>query len=90
MTTTTLNLINMKKKYRNAVQIAIFMAIAMITAPISLLGMIGEGLRWLWDYTVLKPMYWYVDKFIINDNDPDCPCHEKGEDYPRLTDKPKE
>lgn len=61
----------MKKKYLRAVQFAIFMVMAMITAPISLLGMIGEGLRWLWDYTVLKPMYWYVDKFIINDNDPD-------------------
>ena len=73
----------MKKKHRRAVQIAIFelglILIAVITAPISLLGMIGEGLKWLWDYTVLRPMYWYVDKFIINDNDPDCPCHKKGE-----------
>lgn len=61
----------MKKKHRSAVQNAILVVMAMITAPISLLGMIGEGLRWLWDYSVLKPMYWYVDKFIINGNDPD-------------------
>lgn len=61
----------MKKKHRRAVHNAILVVIAMITAPISLLGMIGEGLRWLWDYTILKPMCWYVDKFIINDNDPD-------------------
>lgn len=61
----------MKKKHRRAVHNAILMVMAMITAPISLLGMIGEGLKWLWDYTVLRPMYWYVDKFIINDNDPD-------------------
>ena len=64
----------MKKKHCRAVQIAIevgLILIAVITAPISLLGMIGEGLRWLWDYTVLRPVCWYVDKFIINDNDPD-------------------
>lgn len=23
-------------------------------------------------------------------HDPDCPCHEKGDDCPRLADKPKE
>lgn len=61
----------MKKKHRRAVQNTILMVMAMITAPISLLGMIGEGLRWLWDYTVLRPANWYVDKFIINDNDLD-------------------
>lgn len=60
-----------KKKHRIAAHNAILMVMAIITAPISLLGIIGEGLRWLWDYTVLKPMYWYFDKFIINDNDPD-------------------
>lgn len=61
----------MKKKYRRAVQNTILMVMAIITTPISLLGMIGEGLRWLWNYTVFRPMYWYIDKFNINDNDPD-------------------
>lgn len=61
----------MKKKHRRAVQNAILVVMIMITAPISLLGMIGEGLTWLWDYTVLRPANWYVDKFIINDNNPD-------------------
>lgn len=65
----------MKKKHRRAVQIAIFMVglvlMNVITAPISLLGMIGEGLKWLWYYAVFRPVDWYVDKFIINDYDPD-------------------
>lgn len=65
----------MKKKHRRAVQIDIFMVglvlMIVITAPISLLGMIGEGLKWLWYYAVLRHVEWYVDKFIINDYDPD-------------------
>ena len=59
----------MKKKYRRAVQIDIFMVglvlMIVITAPISLLGMIGEGLKWLWYYAVLRHVECYVDKFII-------------------------
>ena len=65
----------MKKKHLRAVQIAIFFVglvlMAVITAPISLLGMIGEGLKWLWYYAVLRPVDWYNNKFIINDYDPD-------------------